>query len=377
MTKKSSGNMESKKEMALQMMTDEGLDGLIVFSRGTISILSPSYFHYFAGFRAVGPNNAAVLTRSGKEALLVEPPWDTMRCAKKTWIKDVRGTQSFLADLLSTIKEFGLTGKVGIAGSKEMTGEIYSALAEVAKVEPADDIIEKMYLRKTQEEISQGRTAARIADAGFEVFLEQSRPGVREWELVVEMEYAMRAVGADDIFILLSSGPHNVEMHEPTDRRMQKGDVVIGEITPIVDGLFFQLCRTVVLGQPAPIYFEKYDMLLRALDESVKAVRTGAIAGALSQAMNRVITEAGYGKYCYPPYMRARGHGFGVGSIAPGGAIDDNTKTAFSRDQFVVIHPNQYIPETGYLACGETYLVTDTGAEKLAATETRLYTKEV
>ena len=52
---------------------------------------------------------------------------------------------------------------------------------------------------------------------------------------------------------------------------------------------------------------------------------------------------------------------------APGGAIDDNTKTAFARDQFVVIHPNQYIPETGYLACGETYLVTDTGAEKLAA----------
>ena len=359
------------------MMIDEGLDGLIVFSRGTISILSPSYFHYFAGFRAFGPNNAAVLTRSGKEALLINPPWDAMRCAKKTWIKDVRGTQSFLADLVNTVKEFGITGRVGLAGSKEMTDEIYTALAEIAKVVPADDIIEKMYLQKTRKEISQGRIVARIADVGFRVFLEQSRPGVREWELAAEMEYAMRAAGADDIFILLSSGPHNVEMHEPTDRRMQRGDVVIGEITPIVDGLFFQLCRTVVLGQPAPIYFEKYDMLLRALDESVKTVRTGAIAGALSRAMNRVIAEAGYGKYCYPPYMRARGHGFGVGSIAPGGAIDDETKTVFSRDQFVVIHPNQYIPEIGYLACGETYLVTDTEAKKLAATKTKLYTKEV
>jgi Xaa-Pro dipeptidase len=282
MTKKSSENLESKKEKAIQMMIDKGLDGLIVFSRGTISILSPSYFHYFAGFRAVGPNNAAVLTRSGKEALLVEPPWDAMRCAKKTWIKDVRGTQKCLADLVFTMEEFGLTGRVGIAGSKEMTSEIYAALAEVAKVEPADDIIEEMYLQKTQKEISQGRTAARIADVGFKVFLDQSRPGVREWELVAEMEYAMRAAGADDIFILLSSGPHNVEMHEPTDRRMQRGDVVIGEITPIVDGLFFQLCRTVVLGQPVPIYFEKYDMLLRALDESVRAVRIGAIAGVLS-----------------------------------------------------------------------------------------------
>ena len=32
--------------------------------------------------------------------------------------------------------------------------------------------------------------------------------------------------------------------------------------------------------------------------------------------MNRVISAAGYAEFCYPPYMRARGHGFGVGSIA-------------------------------------------------------------
>ena len=61
--------------------------------------------------------------------------------------------------------------------------------------------------------------------------------------------------------------------------------------------------------------------------------------------------------------MRARGHGFGVGSIAPGAVIDDETTVSFERDQIVVVHPNQYIPETGYLACGETFLVTEAGAE--------------
>ncbi len=66
MTEKPSVSTESMKEKAIQMLTDKGLDGLNVFSRGTISILGPSYFHYFAGFRALGPNNAAVLTRSGK-----------------------------------------------------------------------------------------------------------------------------------------------------------------------------------------------------------------------------------------------------------------------------------------------------------------------
>ena len=97
----------------------------------------------------------------------------------------------------------------------------------------------------------------------------------------------------------------------------------------------------------------------------------------MSIAMNKVLIDAGYEKYCYPPYMRARGHGVGVGSSSPGIAIDYETKLNFERNQAVVIHPNQYVPETCYLACGETYLVTDTGAERLAETETKLYIKEV
>jgi Xaa-Pro aminopeptidase len=31
-----------------------------------------------------------------------------------------------------------------------------------------------------------------------------------------------------------------------------------------------------------------------------------------------------------------------------------------------VVHPNQYLPETGYLMCGEPVRVTTTGAETLS-----------
>ena len=85
-----------------------------------------------------------------------------------------------------------------------------------------------------------------------------ARVGIREYELVAELEYAMRSAGADDIFILMSSGKHNNEMHEPTDRRLREGDIVIGEITPVCEGQFIQLCRTVVLGKPSPVLVEKY-----------------------------------------------------------------------------------------------------------------------
>lgn len=364
-------------EKALELINKKGLDGLIVYSAGTCSILGPSYLTYFCEVRPLGPRNCAVLTRDGKVTLLVEPAWDAARMAEKGWIIDVRGTSRFSDDLLGILQGYGMVGTVGLVAGREMAEELYATLSAKVKLEPADAIIETLAREKSHRELEIIYRAARIADIGFEALLEKARPGMREYDITAEMEYAMRAEGADDIFILISSGPHNHEMHEPTDRRLKKGDIIIGEITPVCEGQFMQLCRTVTLGEPPPVVFEKYQMLLHAFAESLAQIRAGAQASGMSRAMNQVISDAGYAKYCYPPYMRARGHGFGIGSIAPGGVIDDDTKTVFDRLQAVVVHPNQYLPETGYLACGETVLVGMSGFQRLAATETKLYVKEV
>jgi Xaa-Pro aminopeptidase len=273
--------------------------------------------------------------------------------------------------------EFDLTGPVGLAGSDEMITEVYDGIKQVATIVRTDDIIPEMAREKTETEIEPARKAGRIADVGYRAFIEHARPGITEYELLAEMELAMRSAGADDNFNLLSSGNHNLAMHSPTDRRLVEGDIVIAEISPVVDGQVLQICRTIVLGKANPLLVEKYEMLVKALQESLKTVRTGRPASSMAIAMNKVIGEAGYAKYCAPPYMRARGHGMGVGSIAPGGVIDDETHAPFEKGQVVVVHPNQYLPETGYLACGETVLITDDGIERLVESATRLYAKEV
>ena len=360
---------------ALQLMEQKGLNGLIIYSDGTNSILLPSYLHYFSGFKPLGPRNAVVLSKSGDVVLLVEPTWDSIRASEKSWIKDVRGSSEFLGDLLGLMRELNIAGPVGLAGSGTMVQEVYVGLKKVAALTPADDMIEEIAREKTEQEIDRVRKTAGIADAGSEAFLKWARVGIREYELSAELEFAMRAAGADDIFILMSSGNHNVEMHEPTDRRLQEGDIVIGEITPVCDGQFVQLCRTVVLGKASSILIEKYDILMRALEASLRQMKPGAPASVITTSMNQIISEAGYGKFCQPPYMRSRGHGFGVGSIAPGAEITEKMKVSLEKHQVVAVHPNQYLPETGYLACGETVLVTDGGIERLAKTESKLYEK--
>src|SRR3972149_1739283 len=126
----------SKIERVLELIGLKGLDGLVVFSGGTCSILAPSYLHYFCECRPMGPRNAAVLTKDGRMALLVEPSWDAQRVSGKSWIKDVRGTANFTTDLVRVMREFALGGSIGIAGSREMSEEVYASVASMGKLEP-------------------------------------------------------------------------------------------------------------------------------------------------------------------------------------------------------------------------------------------------
>lgn len=365
-----------KLQKTIALIQEKQLGGLVIYSGGTCSILRPSYLHYFAGFKPMGPRNAVVVSKSGDIVLLVEPFWDEDRASRESWIPEIRGSAHFMEDLRSVLEKMGIAGPVGVVGSREMNSGVYGALSAFIEIQPADDIFEQIARVKSQREIAVVKEVAALADIGFSAFLKYAREGMREYELAAQMEFAMRSAGAQDIFILLSSGANNFEMHDPTDRRLERGDILIGEITPVLEGQFFQLCRTLVLGEASALLEEKYALLMQALEETLVEVRAGIPASVISKTMNRILSDAGYEKYCYPPYMRARGHGFGAGSLAPGGLIDDNTEADLIKDQVVVIHPNQWLPETGYLACGGTFLITESGYEEPSRTETKLYIKE-
>jgi Xaa-Pro aminopeptidase len=358
---------------AMRLIGERGLAGLVIYSDGTCNILRASYLRYFAEVAPIGPNAAAVVSADGGVTLLVQPGWDANRVKRCTWIDDVRGADEFERALPDAVRRLQIAGTVGLAGGREMPHPVYAALAGAIGVAPADDVIETIAREKSPEEIALVRKAAAAADAGFEAFREASRVGVREFEIVAEVEHAMRLAGADDNFILLSTGPHNTAMRAPTDRQVAAGDIVIGEITPVCEGQFFQLCRTISVGAPAPVLVDRYDLLLRAYERAVRAVRANVPASIIASTIDGVLTDAGYGEYCRPPYMRTRGHGFGIGSVAPGALIDADTDQPLLDQQVVVVHPNQYLPETGYLACGETWIVTRDGAERLARTDTKLY----
>jgi len=84
-------------------------------------------------------------------------------------------------------------------------------------------------------------------------------------------------MGATDNFQMMVVGKDNTGMLLPTGKKIEPDDLLLFEITPANGSITYsaQLCRTAVCGRPSKIMEEKYDLLIEALEESLKAIKPG------------------------------------------------------------------------------------------------------
>lgn len=355
---------------------ESAIDGVLLFTDGMHSVARPSYFEFFAGASPVGERNCLLLDESEEPAILVDLPRDVDRLRRHTDVRDVRGRREFATALGQLLEERGLTGAVGLAGSNRMPLGVFEQIERsVNAVEPVDEKLSAVRPRETPRERDIFSELGRIADRGFRTAYEVVRPGMKEYEIAAEVEEAMRSAGAEDNFNLFGSGSHNELMHSPTERIVREGDALLLELSPMVQGYVLQICRTVSIGTPDPTLSEKFSLLTEALRLTKARLGPGVEASVVSETMNEVFRREGYDEYCRPPYMRTRGHGFGFGPL--GMAITEETDVELDPGTILVVHPNQYVPETGYLALGDPIRIADDGAETLTSTAPRLFTKEV
>jgi Xaa-Pro dipeptidase len=362
---------DSRLSKVRQAMREQALQTLLVFDSARHNFLRMNYVAYLTDFISVGPETVLVLPLEDAPVLYLAPAWDVARAKEESWVSDVRPFK----DLWNRLSN--LSGKAGLVGREAMHADLYDEIVKVLNQTPvnAKEIVENMARCKSAFDLERLRKAAEIADAGVQALHEDARVGLKEFELAAIVEYRMRSLGAEDNFGMVVANQHNQALHPPTDRVVQSGDIVIGEITPCVGGLFVQICRTMVLGQPAPMVHEKYDILKKAMGLGLEAAKTGAPASDIAAAINGTLCDAGYEKYCRPPFMRVRGHGLGCGSSAPGN-LEDGNQTKLEEGMTFIIHPNQYIPETGYLTLGDTVVMTRSKAEPMTHSSWDLFIKE-
>jgi Xaa-Pro aminopeptidase len=361
--------LEDRRRAVRKALAAQGLEGIIAYGTGRHSFLASNPAWYLTGLRQIGPDMALLMPVEGEPVMVTTPAWDRERAIERAGGLAVIAVEpgDFLGAVNTELERRQMrTKKLAVAGGVQLR-RISEAWPAMLKHPPAagDKLVSDIAKVRDDWALDCIRRAAVIAERGFERALELARPGMAEYELAAEIEAHMRGLGAEDNFQLLSASQHNRAAHRPSDRVLAKGDVILGEITPAVDGEFVQICRTAVMGEPTPLQRDIFALLDRALRGAMKAAKPGVPARDIVHVMNEPIIAAGYETYCKPPYMRTRGHSMAMGSMDPEIAVDSDQILA--KGMVFVLHPNQYIPETGYMMCGEPVLITEAGAQPVTS----------
>jgi Xaa-Pro dipeptidase len=364
--------LEGRREAIRGRMRAAGLELLIAYGSGSHSFLGMNPAWYVSGFKQLGRHAAVLLPLDGEPALVMTPPWDQARAkAKATTMGSVLATtdEDFLATVERELRARRLGAlRAGVAGGLMQSRAMAKAWGSVLERPPAsaEQLVSDVAKIRDEWSLRCTREAVGIAEQGYWRLLETAGPGMAEHEVAGELEAYMRELGAEDNFQLMSASQHNRLVHAPTNRVLDQGDVLLGEITPAVEGEFIQICRSAVIGQPSRLQLEKFALLDAGLRAGLKAARPGTPVRDVVEAINKPIADAGYERYTKPPYMRTRGHSMALGSMEP--EIAPDRDHVLQKGMVFVMHPNQYIPETGYLMCGEPVIITDDGAEPLTST---------
>jgi Xaa-Pro aminopeptidase len=355
-----------------------GLDGLLAFAPGwrreNVRYLTGSLFRgafAFAWLPADGPVTAFLGSRADQQAV-----------RGVGWVSDVR-VEAFpdAAQVAAQIAgDLSGRGRIGVSQLELMPGAVLSSLRQGlngTELVAATRLMDQVRLAKSPWELEQIRRAGVVCSAGWEAFVAALRPGVREYEVVAEVEAQIKSMGAQDNFMLFASGGDEVMgMTPPGPRQLQPGDMVRTELTPSLDGYYAQICRSAVLGEPSEGQRRSFELFNEAVEAGLGAVRAGVTAGEVARAENDVFRARGYGEYTTSQYTRVRGHGHGLHPDEIPALLEDDD-TVLEEGAVIIVHPNTYTPLAGYHVLGDPVVVTKTGYQPLLTTERKLFTAPV
>jgi Xaa-Pro dipeptidase len=362
-------SVERRHDAMRAWLAANDFDALVAYGSGLHAFTGTNPAWYLAAFKQMGPHAAVILPQRGAPLLVITPVWDAPRYAERATMELVAvAPERFLETVAAEIKRRSFrVGRVAVAGGNLQPRAIAEAWPGMLGGTPpsAERIVVDTMKIRDEWSLDCTRRGVAIAERGYANLLATTRPGMREYELAANLEASMREQGAEDNFQLMSASQHNTAGHFPTDRVLERGDLILAEITPAVEGEFIQICRSCVLGTPTPLQYEKFALLRTALEAGMRAAKPGVTVTEIVDVINAPIAAAGYERYTKPPFMRTRGHSMGMGSMEP--EIAPGHDHVLQENMVFVMHPNQYVPETGYLMCGEPVIVTPGGAVPLTS----------
>lgn len=231
------------------------------------------------------------------------------------------------------------------------------------KLEAQGKLVQKLREVKDKTELSYMRRAAEITSEGMKTAFEIIRPGLREYEIAAEIEYAMRRRGSDGVAFdpIIASGIRSAFPHGGrTDRKIQRGDLIVLDIGAKYYHYGSDLTRTVCIGKPSSKQGKIHNIVREAQRRAFLSIQAGTLSCDVDTAAREFIRKEGYEEF----FVHNLGHGIGL-EVHEMPTLSPTNKDFLKADSVVTVEPGIYIVDFGGIRIEDTVLVCKNGLECL------------
>jgi Xaa-Pro aminopeptidase len=200
-----------------------------------------------------------------------------------------------------------------------------------------------------------------IAEEALNAVVQMLKPGVTEREAAALYQAEVLRRDAALYPSSIAFGPRTwIALPPPSERALRPGDLVKFDVGAIYKGYYSSVGRTAVMGEPDPRQLATADAVQAGLEAGAAAVKPGATAGQVYDAVMTATRAAGL-----PGFQRGHvGHAIGLEPYERPKLDPGNPTTLEAGEVLRIEVPHLEVGWAG-VALRDTVLVTTTGSRAL------------
>ncbi len=362
----------TRKTKVLESMKKQNIDALLMFRQESMYWLTGYDTFGYVFFQCL------VLNRSGEIILLTRAP-DLRQAQNTSNIKDIRiwvdkDRSNPIHDLKNILDELSLKGKkigieyeaYGLTGRNALA--LNKSLENYCTIEDQSELITKLRVKKSKEEIIYVRKAAELADRALDEAWKYAKAGVSESKILAEMNRVIFDGGGDypaNEFIIGSGKNALLCRYQAEKQILSNPDQLTIEWAGTYKHYHSAMFRTIPIGKADPKHFEMHEACIEALKNCENKLKPGNKIGEVFDVHAKTFDELGFNK------ARMNACGYSLGATFSPNWMDwpmlyTNNPYVIEPGNIFFIHMILMDSENDLaMNLGETFLVTDNNNERL------------
>ena len=361
-----------RKLKVLENMKDQNIDALLMFRQESMYWLTGYDTFGYVFFQSL------ILDQEGNIILLTRAP-DLRQAQITSNIKDIRiwvdkdGSQP-TDDLKIILDELNLKGKkigieydaYGMTGSNAL--KLNKSLENYCEVEDQSELISKLRVIKSKEELIYIKKAAELADKALDEVWKYAKAGVNESKILAEMNRVIFEGGGDypaNEFIIGSGKNALLCRYQAEKQTLNKIDQLSIEWAGTFRHYHSAMFRTILIGKANARQIKMHEACMQALTNCVNALRPGKTVGEIFDIHSKTFDDLGFNK------ARMNACGYSLGSTFSPNWMD--WPMIYTKNPYIIRPGNVFfmhmilMDSENQLAMnlGETFIVTENGNERL------------